>query len=207
MRCVHASLVLSLALAAAPIAAQRMGSVNRNAPTAGCFIEFAGGNRLDVSYQAITLAQGRFMSRLQELRKQDDKEQVEGFVERFNVRAKDEPLGKLKVTGKITLGKTEVAAGEYRLAFMLDEEVHWKVVILDTEQKAKASWSLDTKAPKATARRLSMWLVAGDQGGADLGIAFGDVASKLTVTTGPGKGVDDRPARGASGRRGERRRR
>jgi opacity protein-like surface antigen len=190
-------LTLCAALAAAPATAQRMGSANRNAPTAGCFIEFRGGNRIEVSYQAITLGQGRFMKHLEDLRNSDDKSTVEGYVERFNVTAKDKPLGKLNISGKITLGGKEVEAGEYGLAFMLDEKVNWKVVILDAEQKTKASWNLETKAPKATARRLGMRLVAGEQGGAELGIAFGDVSTKLAVVTAANRSG----AREASGRR------
>lgn len=199
MHRLHYPLALCALLAATPLAAQRMGSINRNAPTAGCFIEFANGNRIQVSYQAITLAQGKFMRRLEDLRNQDDKERVEGYVERFNATAQRQPLGKLKIAGKITVGGKEVPAGEYGLAFMLDEKVNWKVVILDSDQKTKASWKLETKAPKATARRLGMWLAAGEVGTADLRIAFGDVSTKLAVATPP------RP-REASGRRQRRRR-
>lgn len=200
MRTLCLPVTLCALLAVPSLTGQRMGRVNRDAPTAGCFIELHGGNRIEVSYQAITLAQGKFMQRLENLRKQEDKDQVNAYVERFNVTARQQPLGKLKVTGNITLGGAKIPAGDYGLAFMLDEKVQWQVVILDGEQ-TKASWTLDTKAPKATARRLSMALVAGDQAGADLGIAFGDVSSKLAVAAEPVERPTSQRVRGASGRR------
>jgi len=181
------------------LTAQRMG--NRNAPRAGAFIEFRGGNRIEVSYASISFAKGVFMKKVENLRTQEDKDEVEGWIERFNVTAQQQPLGKLKVTGNISLGRKKIAPGDYGLAFMLDEKVNWKVVILDEDQQTKGSWTLDTKAPKATARRLNMWLAASDQGGASLGIAFGDVASKLSVVAGPRERPTSRRARGASGRR------
>lgn len=198
MRSVYCPLTLCAVLLATPLTAQRMGSTNRNAPTAGCFIEFAGGNRIEVSYQAITLAEGKFMKRLEDWRKAEDKEQAEGWIERFNATAQKKPLGKVKIKGKLTLGGKDVAAGEYGMAFMLDEKINWKVAILDEKQEIKASFNLETKAPKATARRLGMWLAAGDRGGADLGIAFGDVSTKLPVIA---PADDSRQGREASGRR------
>ncbi|MHC4513018.1 MAG: hypothetical protein ACYTGW_19650 [Planctomycetota bacterium] len=200
MRSLFVSLTLCSAFAVAPLTAQRMGSVNRSAPKAGSFVEFTGGSKIEVSYLAISLAKGRFMQRVENLRKQEDKEQGAGWVERFNATARRQPLGKLKVTGNITLGGNKIPAGEYGLAFTLNEKVAWTVVLLDDDQDTKASFPLDTKAPKATARRLHMWLAA-DQGGANLGIAFGDVASGLQVVAAPPERSNSGRVRGATTRR------
>lgn len=201
MRSVCYPLTFCVLLAAAPLTAQRMGSVNRNAPTAGCFIDFLNGSRIEVSYAAITLAEGRFMSGLESFRTQENKEQAEAYLERFNVTARRRPLGRVKVRGNITLGGKQIPAGDYGLAFMLDANIDWQVVLVDDDQKTKASWTLTTKAPKKTARRLSLWIVAGDQGQADLGIAFGAVASSLKVVAGPEKRPTTRRVRSTPGRR------
>ncbi len=201
MRSALLPLTLCVAFVAAPLTAQRMGSANRGAPKAGCFIEFRGGNKIEVSYSSITLAQGRFMQRLQDMRKEGDAEEMEGFTERFNASAKRRPLGKLKITGKITLGGKEIPEGEYGLAFMLDKSVSWQIVLVDDDQETKGTWMLKTKAPKATSRRLNIWLAANDQGGADLGLSFGDILSKVDVTAGKRERPTSRRARGATTRR------
>ena len=84
---------------------------------------------------------------------------------------------------------------------MLDNSVNWQIALVDDEQEIKGTWKLEATAPKATARRLNIWLAANDQGSANLGLSFGDVLAKVAVAAGPKEPPKDRRARGASTRR------
>ena len=190
------------ALAIVPLSAQRQGGANRGAPRLGSFIEFRGGNKLEVSYTAITIAEGKFMKRIADMKKRGDADELEGFSERFNVSAMRRPLGKMTTKGNITVGGKEVAEGEYKLAFQLDNKCNWMVVLGKGDaDEPVVRWTLKTTTPQVTVGRLNMSLAAGDQGGASLSVRFGDIAASLNVAAGKRKQPSSRRSGGNQRRR------
>ena len=203
MRSLLPSAALCLLFAATPATAQRMGSVNANVPTVGCYIQYPNGTKLEVSYYAITLAQGRFMRAIK------DPEKAQGYRRFLNRMADSNPLGRLSLTAKLALGGKNIAKGDYDLAFKLDEDLKWHLVLTNQADKdVKHDWKLNTKAPKASAKRLTMSLVPGDKDGeADFTVQFGEVRTTIPVGKPLGKPVkaeqkpDSRPASRPDSRR------
>ena len=139
---------LCLLFAATPATAQRMGSTNAKVPTVGCYIQYPNGTKLEVSYFAITLAQGRFMRGLK------DPQNGERYRQYLNRMADSNPLGRLSLSAKLALGGKNIAKGDYDLAFKVDKDLKWHLVLTSQDDKdVKHDWKLDTKAPKSLPAR------------------------------------------------------
>ncbi len=173
MRFIPLSLLL---LIASPLAAQQMGSVNRNAPTASQGIAFTSGSGLSISYKSITWADGKSMGNLERIR------------DYINKQAVSKPLGSITVKGDdVRLGGKKLAAGSYKMAFTLDEELNWHLGAYGGEQgESHIDWPLKLKESKSSSSRLVITMTAGkDDTQARIRIAFGKNSCSLTAVTGP----------------------
>jgi hypothetical protein len=132
-----ASLTLALIAAfALPVAAQQMGSANRNAPKVSQSIAFHNGTSLAVSYTALNFADGKFMENVKN----------ERFRNMVNENAKANPVGTVTLQGSLTAGGKTLEAGSYGLHFLLQ----------------LIQWPLMLKEAPSNAQRLTISLMAGE---------------------------------------------
>lgn len=171
MRFIPLSLLL---LIASPLTAQKMGSVNSNAPTISQGITFANGSGITIKYKSITWADGKAMGNLKVAR------------QRINAAAERSPLGQIVVTGDgVTLGGKKLTAGSYKMAFTLDEELNWHIITWVEQGKGRIDLPLKIKEGKGTSPRLNITVIAGQSDTqARVRIAFGKSNGYLPVFTG-----------------------
>lgn len=160
-------------VATTPAFAQRMGGVNRNAPTVTQSIAF-GTDSVEVTYTSISWAAGQWAAQLEnEATKAKTREMI-------NATAEKSPLGSLKCGVAIALGGQKVAAGTYKMAFTLDDKFKWQMVL--TSDAGAITIPLDLKATDEESKRLVLGLKAGDKDfTADLGVYFGKSKCWLPV--------------------------
>lgn len=164
--------VLALSLLAAPTWAQRMS--NANAPTVGQFIEIPDKGRVELTYASISWAQGRWE---EALKNEETRGQMRTMV---NQSAADQPLGSLKTTVDLLIGEQRVPAGSYRLAFMLDDNFKWEIVL--TADGDRFAVPLAVRPSMTGRKRLMLSLMAGDEDfTGDLMVAFGNRVCQLPI--------------------------
>ena len=158
---------LSLAFAA-PIAAQKMGGANRNAPTCMQGIEFKSGGSLQVHYTAITFGEGAWAK-------------SDGMRARIREAASQSPLGKVVVTGTVMLGGKKVPEGTYKLYFTPGEEKGSWVMHCDAaEGEAKVHWNLPMQKAEAMTSRLAIVVTPGEAANeAGVSLSFGKMMAKV----------------------------
>ena len=153
MKIVSLSLAL-LATLALPLAAQQMGSSNRNAPKIEQGIAFHDGGSLEISYTALNFAEGKFMENVKN----------ERFRSMVNENAKENPVGTVELGGDMTIGGKQIAAGEYGLHFLLSDDGQWILTLSHKNDEGDVEliqWPLAlTKAPMH-AQRLTIAISAG----------------------------------------------
>jgi hypothetical protein len=173
---------------ALPLAAQSGGMANRRSPTVGQSITFNNGCAVEISYKALTWAQGRFMETLKT---------PEGR-ERTNKDMKSNPTGSLKVSQDVTLGGQSLKSGDYKLYFAVDDDQKFWLVLADAAG-SETKWKLDLNDKADMNTRLSLTLSAGKSDSeANLGIAFGTMATTVTLNANGG-GNRAKDAAGAKG--------
>lgn len=173
--------LIGLCLLAAPVAAQQMGSVNRNAPTVTNAIEYANDESITLSYKAITWAEGRTMEAAM------DKEGGARTRQFINGQAEQNPLGNIHTTVDLHIGKTKIAAGEYQVFFTISDDVKWTINFSDGDNKV--SMPLDLQKSEMKHSRLLISLHAGEKPtDAGLYIAFGSSHAMYDVKAGKGEG-------------------
>lgn len=153
MKIVSLSLAF-LATLAFPVAAQQMGSANRNAPKISQAIEFHTGASFQLSYTALNWAEGRFMENVKN----------ERFRNMVNDNAKQNPLGNVELSSDMTIGGKEIAAGSYGLHFLLSDEGQWILTLShknDDGDVELIQWPLDLEKSEMHAQRLTIALSAG----------------------------------------------
>lgn len=172
------TLTLSLVLAAsllAPLSAQRYGGINRNAPTVESSITFAKAGKLSISYAALNFGEGSTMKAL----KKDA-----AARERHNNAAKAQPVGSMTLPAAMNVGGQDVAAGEYGVHFLVDDEGNF-VLTLSHEVDGEAQliqWPLDLREGKVERHRLVMMPIAGNgDGEATIHLHFGMMECDIPV--------------------------
>ena len=165
------SLTLSLAFLAGlavPATAQQMGSANRNAPTIEQEITFHTGASLEITYTSLNFADGKFMANVKN----------ERFRTMVNDNAKQNPLGKVALSGAMTVGGKEVAAGEYGLHFLLSDDGQWVLTLSHTNDEGDVvltQWPLTLEKSTAKVSRLTIGLSADESVTAcQVHLMFGD---------------------------------
>ena len=167
---------IGFAMLTCPAFAQKMGSANRNAPSVTQSITFAGKQTIELTYTAITWAEGNWAKAVES---KDD-----SMRKMINDQADKTPLGSLKVSADTMIGGKKVAAGTYKLAFTLSDTYQWTLVLAG--DKEKLSWPLDLKDGEGgkQMKRLTLALQAGDKDtNATIHIAFGTKRGEIPVDT------------------------
>lgn len=159
-------LPLSLALcAAAPLPAQITGSINASYPTVTQSVETTSGNKMTIKYAAINWGQGSFL----------DQAQSQGFKDRINAAADRQPIGSFETSNAIKLGEEDLDAGKYSLAFKIDDDAQWNLVLKTGEDEY--TMPLELEATSEHRVRLTISLVPSADGGAcSLIVNFGKKA-------------------------------
>lgn len=169
-----AAAALLIASASLPALAQVMGSSNRNAPKITQTIAFKD-DTIEVVYTSITWGEGQWAAQLA------DEATKAATRERINGNAQKTPMGSLKCSAALQLGAQKVAAGSYKLEFLLDEGYHWQLVLVG--DAATVTCPLEMKTVEEERKRLHVGLGAGEKDfTAELAIGFGKSRCKLPVT-------------------------
>jgi hypothetical protein len=176
-------LALGLMLAA-PVAAQRMGSSNANAPTSSTTLEFADGTRVSCEYTAITWAKGTTMNAAA------DKDRGERTRTRINNTAKEAPLGEFTSSIALTVGDKTIPAGEYKLYFTITDKLGWQINFAG--EKTTVTIDLPLQDMPVEQKRLLLGLYAGEGDGCGLYVAFGKQSCDLKLA----RGGKDKPSDG-----------
>ena len=138
-----------------PLAAQQMGSSNRNAPKMEQGIEFHTGAKLELSYTALYFAEGKFMESVKD----------ERFRSMVNDNAKQNPVGSVELSDEMTIGGKKIGAGTYGLHFLLSDDSQWILTLSHKNDEGDVEliqWPLAlTKAP-ARAQRFTLSDVANE---------------------------------------------
>jgi hypothetical protein len=103
--------------------------------------------------------------------------------ERINKAAANQPLGSLKTSHDVTIGATPVPAGDYALAFTLDDGGRWQMSL--TSAAGRRDVALALAAAPSPSKRLVLSLHAGDADfTAALSVAFGNQSGRVAVVPG-----------------------
>lgn len=168
-------LTLALALAiSAPVFAQHIGGTNRNAPKIKQSIE-AGKAEMMLNYTAITWADGKMMKSLAD---KDNGARARAYV---NESAPKAPLATFKTSIDVTCGKLELAAGEYKIYYTIDDDCAWHINFHKEGADAPMTMKLELMGSEHENKRLLMCLYAEDKG-AGVYVAFGSHTGMLTFT-------------------------
>lgn len=187
-------LPLTVCLALAPLTAQKMGQVNNDAPTVTQTIRYANGASVKVQYFAISIAEGKTLSRLL------DKENGGPTRARFNRMADQNPLGSLETSSALSIAGKSIAKGSYALRFHIDDNLHWSMSLTGKGDDQKVH-RFDLKAGEAkSAKRMMINLIPGDKAGSGtLSIRFSNLSANFKMG-----GVKPKPtSRGSRRRRGK----
>ncbi|GAB4161351.1 MAG: hypothetical protein Fur0037_28000 [Planctomycetota bacterium] len=166
------------AVLVAPALAQKTGSVNRNAPTVKQTVENAGA-KFSLDYTSITWATGRTIKAAM------DKEQGANLRQYINNMAKSQPLGAFTTSVDVACGSLKLAAGSYKVAFTINEDLQWEINFMQDDEIQKMP--LDLMDSGDNSRRLLMCLYAGDEKGAGVYIAFGKKMAILAIQPAEGE--------------------
>ena len=166
-----------------PASAQRMGSSNNNAPTIEQKIDLGQTGTLELTYTGITFGQGAWASALK------DEKRRERMRTRINSTADTNPLGSFSFSKSVMIGETSVAAGDYKLAFKLNDAYEWELVLAGSDSSTSVPLTM-TDNPEPS-KRLVISLYAGDEDfTAGLYLAFGQKLTMLTITPGAAAGAE-----------------
>ncbi|MFH1573307.1 MAG: hypothetical protein ABIG68_04950 [Acidobacteriota bacterium] len=173
----------ALCLLATTATAQRMGSINRNVPTIEQKIDLGPTGTIKLSYSGISWGSGSWAKSL------GNEERQSAMRDRINQSADQNPLGSFECSKDVKIGDVMVPAGSYKLAFKLDEEFAWQLVLAQGEQSIPVPLSL--METEEQSKRLVLSLYAGDEdftGG--LYLAFGEHFGMMTIAPAPKKDKD-----------------
>lgn len=178
----QASLVLFLA--SAPALAQKMGSANTDAPVCSESITFKSGETIKLEYQASVW--GKTIERAM------DKEKGERARTMINTSAEKTPIGAFSTSSDIQIGDKAVASGDYTLAFTINAEAIWHLVLVaksDATKKVEIPLQLHDAGKEA--KRLRIDLAAGETSkSAELSLCIGKLHTTLTVAKSAGKSAE-----------------
>jgi len=154
--------------------AQRMGHSNNSAPNVSQKIEF-GDKSMELTYTSITWANGQWKAAL------DNSATRDGMRSRVNRSAESSPLGTFRSPLDLTIGGTNVAAGEYRLAFVIGDSFQWQLSL--SNEVASHVVDVNLKPSGLTLDRLVLSLYPmSDKGDAAIWIGFGAEGAILPLT-------------------------
>lgn len=172
------SLAVALLFATLPVQAQKMGSVNNDAPQCAASITFKDKSSIKLEYQANAWAKGKTMAAIA------DKEKGARTRGMINQMAEQQPLGNIDISADCTIGDKAVQAGKYDLFFTVDDNAAWSMN-LKPSTGDKIVIALKLEESKHEHKRVTIELHAGEKSGtADLEIAFGNQHCSMAVAKG-----------------------
>ena len=178
---------VSAALLSLPLMAQRTGHSNTNAPTVAQSIKLGDKGTVELTYTSITWAGGRWAAQLEN---EATRARMRDII---NEAAALEPLGSLVASVDLAIGQQRVAAGSYKLTFLLDEQYQWQIVLAN--DGGSTTLALPLQANPLKSQRLILALLAGDEDfTARLFIAFGDKAGNIPIAIGSVAEPEPEPA-------------
>lgn len=162
--------VVGLSLLVAPTLGQRQS--NPNAPTITQSIDLAGKGSLELSYVSINWAGGRWAEMLANEATRDQM--------RAMINSSDQPLGSLKASVDLSIAGQRVSAGDYSLAFKLDENFEWEIAL--SGKGDGVNLPLIVGQSPMESKRLVIALLAGEEDFTGLMlVAFGSQICQLPV--------------------------
>jgi len=175
--------LVALTAFSAPAAAQVTGSTNRNAPKMEQTCDLGSERVLTLNYTAITFAGGNWAASLADESRRD---RMKAYI---NGKADSAPIAFFETTSDMMINETRVAAGEYDMAFVLNDDFKWDLRLKSDSGSIMIALNL-TDSPMAS-KRLIMSLHGGEEDGtAGVYIAFGEQIGTLDLTPAPEKKAD-----------------
>jgi hypothetical protein len=163
-------LPLMLGLLMAPAVAQRDGSINANAPFLRQMFT-SGTTRIALAYTSLAWGQGAIVAKATDKGGYDTRRTI-------NDLAKTRPAGTFATSVDLTCGDLKIPAGEYALAFTINDNCEWQISLTDKVTLTMKLPLHDNK--ERPSPMLVCSLYAGEQGSACCYVAFGDKACVLT---------------------------
>lgn len=158
----------ALALATGPLLAQRIG--DPDAPKISQSIQLGDMATVKLGYASINWAAAGWSEGLKGPQKN-------AIRQRINRAA--EPLGSFSTDAPVTVGGQAIPAGDYKLAFKINADFGWQLVLGGTDT---VSWDLELADSATDHRRLGIVLGAGDEDfTANIRIAFGKQECNIAV--------------------------
>ena len=170
--------ILLLLLLTTPLCAQKMGGENAYAAKVSNTVQMdlVTGDKANLTlwYFSITWARGWWADALGDERRRD------GMREQINTSAQRDPLGGFTSNQDLKIGGQAVAAGEYHLGFMLDEEFEWQLVLMQEDRRIPIPLPLVSAGMEQ--RRLRVHLDAGEEDfTARIRVAFGAQQGEVPI--------------------------
>ena len=174
-------LPLVLGLLLAPATAQRDGSININAPKVTQTVT-SGSTRISLAYTALAWGRGAIVKKAMAKGGYDTRKTI-------NDLALSRPAGVFGTSVDLTCGDLKIPAGEYGLAFTINDNCEWQINFMGRETLTMKLPLNDNKERPSAMLVLSLY--AGEQGCVCCYIAFGDQACVLTLTPSGSAGKGD----------------
>jgi len=168
--------ILTLALAltlTTPSFAQRMGSLNRNAPTVKQSVE-AGQAKISLNYTSINWGDGRTMKMV------SDKENGARARQMVNGSAAENPIAQFSSSVNVDCGELHIPAGDYKVYFTVDDDCVWHINFHAKDAEKALSMKLDLMPSDHQSKNLLMCLYAEDDG-AGVYLSFGTHSGMLSI--------------------------
>lgn len=162
--------LLCSALLCSPALAQRMGGINRNAPTVQQTVT-AGDTKVSLDYTSIHWGRGEWAEAAM------DKENGAASRKRINDGATREPLGNFSTSVDVTCGSLKIPAGKYKIAFTISDACEWEINFIGDQTMKMKLPLMDTEMAH---NRLLLCLYAEGEKSFGSYVAFGNQFATLT---------------------------
>jgi hypothetical protein len=163
---------------ALPVAAQKSGMINNNAPQVKQSIT-AGDAKIQLDYTSIAWGQGQAFNAAMD--KGGGKAR-----ERINDLAKNQPIGSFNTSVDLMCGETKIPAGEYKLGFTITDNMEWQMTFMGKDTINVKLPLVDSK--EHSSNMLVCSLFAAERGSVGCYVAFGAKSCMITFTAGGGAG-------------------
>jgi len=173
----YVTLVVGL-LMAVPVAAQKSGMINQNAPKLTQSLT-AGEAKIQLDYTSIAWGQGQAFNAAMDKGNGDARKQI-------NELAKSKPIGSFTTSVDLTCGDVKIPAGEYKLGFIITDNMEWQMSFMGKDTINVKLPLTDSKEKQST--MLVCSLFAGDRGTAGCYVAFGQKSCVVNFAPASGGG-------------------
>lgn len=175
--------LVALAAITSSASAQVTGAVNRTAPKIEQSINLGANGVIKLNYTAITYASGNWAATLA------DESKRERMKTSINGKADSSPMAAFSSTKDVMINGTRIAAGDYEMAFVLNDEYNWELRLKSGDKATHIAMDLmDSPEPS---KRLICSLHGGDEDGtAGVYIAFGSQIAMLEIDGAPAADED-----------------